>query len=111
VKTADLAKGPYWNTCGMSLGDKDGADVTLESKPEILQDYGTIHGGLLMGMLDKVITAALNRELPPGKGAVTVEMKINFFKPVQEFHVWERQDSEPWPVSCSRFGRALGRQG
>ncbi len=84
VKISDLAEGPFWKTCGMRLGGKDGADVTLETKREILQYYGTIHGGVLMGMLDAVIAIALNRELPPEKGAVTVEMKINFFKPVTE---------------------------
>jgi uncharacterized protein (TIGR00369 family) len=84
VKISDLAEGPFWKTCGMRLGGKDGADITLETKPEILQYYGTIHGGALMGMLDTVIAVALNRDIPPDKGAVTVEMKINFFKPVTE---------------------------
>lgn len=84
VKISDLAKGPYWNTCGMRLGGKEDADVTLETRPEILQYYGAIHGGALMGMLDAAIAVALNRELPPEKGAVTVEMKTTFFKPVTE---------------------------
>ena len=35
-----------------------------------------------MGMLDAVIAVALNRGLPAEKGAVTMEMKTTFFKPV-----------------------------
>jgi uncharacterized protein (TIGR00369 family) len=82
VKISDLAEGPFWKTCGMRLGEGDPPEVLLEAKPGILQYYGTVHGGALMGMLDAVIAVALNRELPPEKGAVTVEMKINFFRPV-----------------------------
>lgn len=84
VKISDLAEGPFWKTCGMRLGEGDPPEVLLEAKPGILQYYGTVHGGALMGMLDAVIAVALNRELPPEKGAVTVEMKINFFRPVTE---------------------------
>lgn len=84
VKISDLAEGPFWKTCGMRLGEGDPPEVLLETNPGILQYYRTVHGGALMGMLDAVIAVALNRELPPEKGAVTVEMKINFFRPVTE---------------------------
>jgi uncharacterized protein (TIGR00369 family) len=84
VRISDLAKGPFWKTCGMRLGEGDPPDVLLDATPEILQYYGTVHGGALMGMLDAAIAVALNRELPPEKGAVTVEMKISFFKPVSQ---------------------------
>jgi len=84
VDISDLARSPFWKTCGLRLGGGDGADVTLDVEPKVLQYYGTVHGGAIMGLLDAAIGIALNRELPPGKGAVTVEMKISFFRPVSQ---------------------------
>jgi acyl-CoA thioesterase len=41
------------------------------------------HGGVLFTLLDTALGRAVIEELPPGRGCATVELKINYFRPVQ----------------------------
>ena len=42
-----------------------------------------VHGGVLFTMLDSALGRAVISLLPEGRGCATVEMKINYFRPVQ----------------------------
>ena len=55
--------------------------------PERCTSGGTLHGGAIMALADKLgaICAFLN--LPPGAGTSTIESKTNFFAPVRSGHV------------------------
>jgi uncharacterized protein (TIGR00369 family) len=67
-----------------SLGMVDGA-FTLELRLEErhLSTAERAHGGVLFAMLDTALGRAVIAELPPGRGCATVELKINYFRPVQ----------------------------
>ncbi len=41
------------------------------------------HGGVLFTMLDSALGRAVLSHLPEGRGCATVEIKINYFRPVQ----------------------------
>lgn len=41
------------------------------------------HGGVLFTMLDSALGRAVLCHLPEGRGCATVEIKINYFRPVQ----------------------------
>jgi uncharacterized protein (TIGR00369 family) len=41
------------------------------------------HGGVLFTLLDTALGRAVIEELPPGRGCATVELKINYFRPVR----------------------------
>lgn len=41
------------------------------------------HGGVLFTMLDSALGRAVLHHLPAGRGCATVEIKINYFRPVQ----------------------------
>ena len=43
---------------------------------------GIVHGGVLFTLADTAMGAALYSTLAPGEGCATIEMKINYFKPV-----------------------------
>ena len=43
-----------------------------------------VHGGILFSLLDTALGRAVLEELPPGRGCATVEIKINYFRPVQQ---------------------------
>jgi len=45
---------------------------------------GTVHGGILSTLLDTSMTAAVLSTLPMGKSCSTLELKINFVRPVTE---------------------------
>jgi uncharacterized protein (TIGR00369 family) len=67
-----------------SIGMVDGA-FTLELRLEArhLSMAERAHGGVLFSMLDTALGRAVIAELPPGRGCATVELKINYFRPVQ----------------------------
>lgn len=44
--------------------------------------FATVHGGILSTLLDSAMTAAVITTLPSGKTCSTVEIKVNFIRPV-----------------------------
>lgn len=43
---------------------------------------GCVHGGILTTLLGSVMTAAVQTALPLGKGCMTLQISVNFLKPV-----------------------------
>jgi len=67
-----------------TLGLQDGAFVLeLALEPRHLSRAARAHGGVLFTLLDTAMGRAVIAELPPGRGCATVELKINYFRPVQ----------------------------
>jgi len=67
-----------------SLGMVDGAfALELQLEERHMSTAARAHGGVLFSMLDTALGRAVIGELPPGRGCATVELKINYFRPVQ----------------------------
>jgi len=67
-----------------TLGMHDGAFVIeLDLEPRHLSRAARVHGGVLFALLDTALGRAVIEELPEGRGCATVEIKINYFRPVQ----------------------------
>jgi uncharacterized protein (TIGR00369 family) len=49
---------------------------------EFFNPIGTIHGGWTSALLDSAMACAVHTTLKPGQGYTTVEMKINFVRPI-----------------------------
>ena len=43
---------------------------------------GTVHGGMIATLLDSVMGCAVHSMLPAGRGYMTLELKMNFLRPV-----------------------------
>jgi len=66
---------------------KDGrASVTLAAGPQHANPMGTLHGGILCDIADAAMGMAFASTLAPEESFTTVELKINFFRPV-----WQAQ--------------------
>jgi len=65
---------------------KDGADgraiVTLATGPQHANPMGTLHGGVLCDIADAAMGIAFASTLAPDDSFTTIELKINFFRPV-----------------------------
>lgn len=62
-----------------------GAEIAFEPRPELLNSWNVLHGGVTMTLLD-VAMAHAARAAPAGapaesRGVVTVEMKTSFLRP------------------------------
>lgn len=71
---------PFVEHLGIRIVEKGSGVVRLrlDPRPEFLNSWGSVHGGVLMTMLD-VALASAGRSLDDGcNGALTVEMKVNF---------------------------------
>lgn len=58
------------------------AVVELEAEPRHANPMGTLHGGILCDVADAAMGIAYASELEEGESFMTLELKINFFKPV-----------------------------
>lgn len=91
VKPADIAAGPYWqancqrliNSDLVELGSVEGyPEIEMEIIQPMMQVYGKVHGGTIAGLMDSAIAVAVNSKITPEKGAATVELKLNYLRPV-----------------------------
>jgi uncharacterized protein (TIGR00369 family) len=58
------------------------ATVMLEAGPKHANPMGTLHGGILCDIADAAMGMAFASTLAPDESFTTVELKINFFRPV-----------------------------
>lgn len=71
---------PFVEHLGMQITEKKSGLVRLrlDPRPELENSWGSLHGGVLMTLLD-VALASAGRALDDNcNGALTVEMKVNF---------------------------------
>ena len=86
-KKALLAKAhknhPFWALLGMELVDarKGWAVVRLPFDKKLTQADGIGHGGAIFAASDAAVGMALLGMIPKGDSMVTLEMKINYFRP------------------------------
>ena len=62
------------------------ATVMLAAGPQHANPMGTLHGGILCDIADAAMGIAFASTLAPDESFTTVELKINFFRPV-----WQAQ--------------------
>ena len=55
----------------------------LDVRPELLNPFGSAHGGTLAALADHVLGAVLYPLIPKGAWAATTELKLNFLAPVR----------------------------
>lgn len=75
---------PVAKLIGFELSEAgDGrAVVTLEAGPQHTNPMGTLHGGILCDIADTAMGIAFTSTLAASESFTTVELKINFFRPV-----------------------------
>lgn len=56
--------------------------VALSVAPKHMNPHDVVHGAVLFAMADTGMGAALYSTLSPGEICATIEIKINYFKPV-----------------------------
>jgi uncharacterized protein (TIGR00369 family) len=56
----------------------------LDVRPDLLNPFGSLHGGVLAALVDHVLGAVLYPIIPQGTWAATTEFKLNLIAPVRE---------------------------
>jgi uncharacterized protein (TIGR00369 family) len=75
---------PVAKLIGFELAEAGGgrAVVTLEAGPQHTNPMGTLHGGILCDIADTAMGIAFTSTLAASESFTTVELKINYFRPV-----------------------------
>jgi uncharacterized protein (TIGR00369 family) len=68
----------------------DGVTIECEVRPELLNGADVLHGGVTATLADVAVGMALARHLGRPRAATTVEMKINYLRPVTHGKVTAR---------------------
>lgn len=80
---------PFWSLLGMELLDvkKGWAKVKLPFAEKLLHPMGVVHGGAIFSVADSAVAMALFGMAEKGETVATVEMKINYLKPINESEI------------------------
>jgi uncharacterized protein (TIGR00369 family) len=86
IKDGRISPPPIARLVGYQIVDVQAGSAVFEIKTGeyLYNPFSTVHGGILSTLLDTAMTAAVLSTLPMGKSCSTLEMKINFVRPVTE---------------------------
>jgi len=73
---------PFTEHLGVRLveSNREHALVTLTKRPELLNSWGATHGGVIMTMLDLVMSWAVRGHYGVAGGVLTVDLSVGFMK-------------------------------
>ena len=73
---------PFTEHLGVQLVEstKEHAVVSLKKRPELLNSWGATHGGVIMTMLDLVMSWAVRGHYGVAGGVLTVDLSVGFMK-------------------------------
>ena len=85
VQRGDAAPPPIADLIGFTLTEVDPgrAVITFDAGPRHANPMGTLHGGVLCDIADAAMGIAYAASLDEGETFTTLELKINFLKPVR----------------------------
>ena len=62
---------------------KDGVTIDCKLRPELLNAFGVLHGGVTATLADAAVGIAITQRVGRTGAATTVEMKVNYLRPVR----------------------------
>ncbi|MGD8254168.1 MAG: PaaI family thioesterase [Syntrophobacterales bacterium] len=84
IETGEIPPPPIAQLLGFSLKRVDSGQAVFELEPAEYHynPIGMVHGGVASTVLDSAMGCAVHSTLPAGTGYSTVELKVNFIRPL-----------------------------
>ena len=84
MEGGDLPRPPIAELLGFGFAEIEAGRVVFECEPAEYHynPIGSVHGGLACALFDSAMGCAVHTELPAGVGYTTVELKVNFLRPI-----------------------------
>jgi uncharacterized protein (TIGR00369 family) len=75
---------PFHQLIGIRLVriHRDGVTIDCKLRPELLNASGVLHGGVTATLADAAVGMAITQRVGRNGAATTVEMKLNYLRPV-----------------------------
>ncbi len=79
-----IERQPYARLLGLTVEQAEEGKVVIscQKRPELLQQMGTLHGGVIGGMCEAAAAYAAETVLSDGMDMVGVEYKVSMLRPV-----------------------------
>jgi uncharacterized protein (TIGR00369 family) len=86
IAAGEINGAPMVRLLGMRLSEIEAGRVVVigELKPEFENGLQIAHGGYAATMLDTALGCAINTVMPVGKIFTTLEMKLNYVRPITQ---------------------------
>ncbi len=80
-----LSASPFYRHIRMRITkiEERSSEMWLELGEEHKNIWGTIHGGAIASLLDSTCGSSLYSSLEQNEGAITIDLRVNFFAPPQ----------------------------
>jgi uncharacterized protein (TIGR00369 family) len=84
IAAGELPGAPIAELLGFEPVEAEEGRVVFAAVPETrhYNPIGTVHGGLAATLLDSAMGCAVHSTLPAGAGYTTLELKVNFTRPI-----------------------------
>jgi uncharacterized protein (TIGR00369 family) len=84
IAAGELPGAPIAELLGFEPVEAEEGRVVFAAVPEArhYNPIGTVHGGLAATLLDSAMGCAVHSTLPAGTGYTTLELKVNFTRPI-----------------------------
>jgi uncharacterized protein (TIGR00369 family) len=84
MKDGSVPPPPILRTVDFRLTEVETGRVVFEFHPAEWQynPAATVHGGIACVLLDSAATCAVHSTVPAGRGVITLEVKLNYLRPV-----------------------------
>ncbi len=82
--SGDLPSPPFMELLGIRIVSVELGSVSFEFEPAefMYSPLGNVHGGIVTVLLDTAMGCSFHTTLPAGVGYTTLELKVNFLRPV-----------------------------
>lgn len=82
--TGALPSPPFMELLGIRIVSVNPGSVAFEFEPAeyMYSPLGNVHGGIVTVLLDTAMGCSFHTTLPAGVGYTTIELKVNFLRPV-----------------------------
>ena len=87
-----LGKIPFNGMLGIEISrlHDDGVTLRCKVRQELLNSHGALHGGVAASLADVAVGVAIHRHSAGTRPISTVELKVNYFRPVKEGTLFAR---------------------
>ena len=87
-----LRRIPFNRLLGMRVSrtHRDGITIKCKINGRLLNSGGALHGGVSAALADAAVGVAIHRHFGGQRPITTVEMKINYFRPVTKGRIFAR---------------------
>ena len=84
IVDGELPQPPIGNSLNLKLTAVPAGQAIFSMTPDEYHynPIGTVHGGVAATLIDSALSCAVQTQLPAGKGYTTVELKLNYLRPL-----------------------------